>query len=222
MSVQKPKPRGRPKDLDKRATILRAARQLFFGHGLQLVTIDQVAEVAAVSKMTVYANFPDKGALFEAVVTAESAAIDAAFANVQIGGGTIDVVLMRLGTTLIPFLLSPEVMRLDQMLGAAMTSHAGLGQRFYHAGPHRMWRSLTAIIAEGVVRGDIHTENPQQAAEDLISLWLGLVPLQHRFNDPGAMSVSGIAARVDHGVKVFMKVYAPDEKRRAMVGSSDH
>jgi TetR/AcrR family transcriptional regulator, mexJK operon transcriptional repressor len=193
--------------MDKRAAILRAARQLFFDHGLEAVRMDQVAIDADVSKMTVYANFPDKAALFEAVVAVESARIDAGFADLQIGAGSIDVILTRLGMTLMTFLMSPEVMRLDHMLSAEMNNHPGLGQRFYQAGPNRMWQAVTSIIDAAARRGEIATQNPKQAAEDLVSVWLGMVPVQHRFNELKVISQSDIAARVVHGVDVFMKIY---------------
>lgn len=207
MSENEPKHRGRPKDMDKRAAILRVARQLFFDHGLEAVRMDQIAIEADVSKMTVYANFPDKAALFEAVVEVEAARIDAAFTHSQIGAGRIDVVLTHLGMTLMIFLMSPEVMRLDHMLSSEMNRHPGLGHRFYQAGPNRMWQAVTNIIDAAVLRNEIATQDPKQAAEDLVSLWFGMVPVQYRFNELEAVSPSDISARVVHGVDVFMKTY---------------
>ena len=205
--MTEPRPRGRPKDLDKRAAILREARQLFLDHGLEAVKVDQIAQAADVSKMTVYANFPDKAAVFEAVVAQESAEIDAALANIQICSGSIDVILTGVGTTLLTFLLSPEVMRLDHLLGSEMNSHPGLGRRFYQVGPNRMWQTLTEILKASHHRREIRVDDARQAAEDLIALWLGMVPLQHRFNGLPAVSQNQILARVRHGVTIFMKAY---------------
>jgi TetR/AcrR family transcriptional regulator, mexJK operon transcriptional repressor len=207
METQEHRPRGRPKDMEKRAAILRAARKLFFAYGLATVTIDQIAHEAGVSKMTVYANFPDKAAIFEAVVAEDGLRMDEAFAHLQIGAGSIDVVLTRLGNELMTFLMSPEVMRLDRMLGAEMTSHPTVGQGFYRAGPERMWKAVSDILAEATARGEVWTDDPRQAAEDLIALWLGMLPLQFRFDKHEAVSQSEIAKRVRHGVRVFMSAY---------------
>jgi TetR/AcrR family transcriptional regulator, mexJK operon transcriptional repressor len=207
METQEHRPRGRPKDLEKRAAIVRAARKLFFGHGLPTVTIDQVAQEAGVSKMTVYANFPDKAAIFEAVVAEDGIRMDEAFAHLQIGAGSIDVVLTRLGNELMAFLMSPEVMRLDRMLGAEMTSHPNVGQGFYRAGPERTWKAVSDILAAAMARGEVQTDDPKRAAEDLIALWLGMVPLQYRFDEHGVVSQSEIVDRVEHGVRVFMAAY---------------
>jgi TetR/AcrR family transcriptional regulator, mexJK operon transcriptional repressor len=157
--------------------------------------------------MTVYANFADKAAIFEAVVANDSARIDHAFTNLQIGAGSIDVILTRLGTTLMTFLMSPEVMQMDHMLSSEMNRHRGLGNRFYEAGPHCIWQALTDIIAAAQGRGEIAVDDPRQAAEDLIALWLGMVPAQHRFDVGLVVSERQISARVVHGVAVFMKAF---------------
>jgi TetR/AcrR family transcriptional regulator, mexJK operon transcriptional repressor len=209
MEIVEPRPRGRPKDLEKRSAILRAARQLFFDHGLSSVKIDQVAMAAGVSKMTVYANFADKAAIFEAVVAEESSQINETFESLEVASGRIDVVLLLLGTELMTFLMSPEVMRLDRMLAAEMSSHPVAGHGFYRAGPERMWLALSDILAAADARGEIQTDDSRQAAEDLIALWLGMVPLEYRFSEGMAIGQATIARRVEHGVKIFIAAYGP-------------
>ncbi|MFZ1392197.1 MAG: TetR/AcrR family transcriptional regulator, partial [Dokdonella sp.] len=55
---------GRPKDLEKRAAILQAAKQLFPEHGFDGTSMDTIAALAGVSKLTVYSHFVDKERLF--------------------------------------------------------------------------------------------------------------------------------------------------------------
>ncbi|TYL48333.1 TetR/AcrR family transcriptional regulator [Marinomonas sp. IMCC 4694] len=59
--------RGRP---SKKAHIVTAAKGLFTQQGYQSTSIDQVVITAAVSKPTVYSNFPTKLVLWENVLTA--------------------------------------------------------------------------------------------------------------------------------------------------------
>src|SRR3954464_9921011 len=64
-------PVGRPpKDLagDVKARILDAAQKVFLERGYQSASVDEIAQVAPASKPTIYAHFPGKEALFEAVV----------------------------------------------------------------------------------------------------------------------------------------------------------
>lgn len=55
---------GRPKDLKKRQCILDAAKQLFLEHGYHASSMNQIAALAGVSKITVYSHFSDKASLF--------------------------------------------------------------------------------------------------------------------------------------------------------------
>jgi TetR/AcrR family transcriptional regulator, mexJK operon transcriptional repressor len=207
MSLNLQVKRGRPRDLEKRAAIIAAARNLFFEHGLENVKMDHVAADADVSKMTVYKNFPDKSALFEAVVNAESHRIELAFERLEIARGDIKSVLSGFGETLLQFLFSPEVIRIDRVLSAEMARHPELGQRFYRAGPLRMWEKLTLIIELAAKRGELNCDNPKRAAESLIALWLGMRSMQSRFEDLGSEAVQDISQRVANGVEMFLTSY---------------
>src|SRR5690606_30031635 len=61
---------GRPKDPEKRAAILEAAKRLFLVQGYERVSMDQIAAEAGVSKLTVYSHFGDKDSLFGEAVRA--------------------------------------------------------------------------------------------------------------------------------------------------------
>ena len=58
--------RGRP---SKKQQIVQAAAQLFSEQGYQGTSVDQVVAAAAVSKPTVYSNFPSKQVLWEEVLS---------------------------------------------------------------------------------------------------------------------------------------------------------
>lgn len=59
---------GRPKDMEKRAAILAAAKRLFTRQSFRGTSMDAVAAAAGVSKLTVYSHFGDKDNLFREVV----------------------------------------------------------------------------------------------------------------------------------------------------------
>src|SRR5690348_18371365 len=61
---------GRPKDLEKRAAILAAAKRLFPLSGFEGTSMDAIAAEAGVSKLTVYSHFTDKETLFFAAIRA--------------------------------------------------------------------------------------------------------------------------------------------------------
>jgi AcrR family transcriptional regulator len=68
--LKRPRPGRPPKDQagDVKARILDAAQRVFLKKGYQSASLDEIAETAPASKPTIYAHFPGKEALFEAVV----------------------------------------------------------------------------------------------------------------------------------------------------------
>lgn len=64
----RPQGPGRPKDMEKRAAILAAAKTLFIRNAFAGTSMDAIAADAGVSKLTVYSHFGDKDNLFREVI----------------------------------------------------------------------------------------------------------------------------------------------------------
>jgi len=65
-AIEPARSRGRPRDPAKDHAILAAAVDLFMERGFEASSMDAIAERAGVSKVTLYARFKDKDALFAA------------------------------------------------------------------------------------------------------------------------------------------------------------
>lgn len=65
-----------------RQRIVEAARVHFFSHGFRSVTMDDLAEELGVSKKTLYAHFPGKFDLLEAVLADKFASVEATLKEV--------------------------------------------------------------------------------------------------------------------------------------------
>jgi len=74
-------PRSRKHDPD-RQRIVDAARVHFFNHGFRRVTMDDLAEELGISKKTLYAHFPGKIDLLEAVLADKFAGVEATLKEV--------------------------------------------------------------------------------------------------------------------------------------------
>jgi AcrR family transcriptional regulator len=72
----KSRPRNRKTDAN-RQRIVDAARVHFFSHGFRSVTMDDLAEELGISKKTLYAHFPGKFDLLEAVLADKFAGVEA-------------------------------------------------------------------------------------------------------------------------------------------------
>src|SRR6059058_515668 len=65
-----------------RQRIVDAARAHFFSHGFRSVTMDDLAEELGISKKTIYAHFPGKFDLLEAVLADKLMSVEATLSEV--------------------------------------------------------------------------------------------------------------------------------------------
>jgi AcrR family transcriptional regulator len=79
--ANKPGSRRRKRD-PTRQRIVDAARIHFFSHGFRSVTMDDLAEELGISKKTLYAHFPGKFDLLEAVLADKFAGVEATLKEV--------------------------------------------------------------------------------------------------------------------------------------------
>jgi AcrR family transcriptional regulator len=86
-----------PASQGKRATILRAASELFLKLGLRGTSMEAIAKHAGIAKPTLYAYFADKTALFEAIAEQLIAGWRADFLTTLHGEGDI---VARVGAAL--------------------------------------------------------------------------------------------------------------------------
>src|SRR5690242_17296142 len=77
----KPLSRSRKRD-PNRQRIVDAARVHFFSHGFRSVTMDDLSEELGISKKTLYAHFPGKIDLLEAVLADKFAAVESTLRKV--------------------------------------------------------------------------------------------------------------------------------------------
>src|SRR4029077_12686772 len=68
-----------------RRRIVEAARAHFFSHGFRSVTMDDLADELGISKKTLYAHFPGKIDLIEAVLADKLASVEATLKEVTRG-----------------------------------------------------------------------------------------------------------------------------------------
>src|SRR6059058_6385061 len=91
-----------------RQRIVEAARAHFFSHGFRSVTMDDLADELGISKKTLYAHFPSKIALLEAVLADK-------FAGVEVKLKEVTRAHLHDFSTALPDLLSTTQRELDEI-----------------------------------------------------------------------------------------------------------
>ena len=98
--------------------ILDAATELFLSHGFGATSIEAVAQKARASKRTLYHRFPDKEALFAAVVHRIIKRLRPPAGVPLIAGADLQTVLEHLATLILHAALSPHAIALHRLIVA--------------------------------------------------------------------------------------------------------
>ncbi|MBX3594184.1 TetR/AcrR family transcriptional regulator [Sphingomonas sp.] len=197
---------GRPRDPAKYAAIVAAARAAFFARGFHSATIDEIAQAAGVSKVTVYSRFGDKETLFEEVIRAESARMAAVFETGAADGQPLEAQLNEFGMALLGFKFSAEHLAVDRVLMNEIAQLPHLAHRFHAAGPAQCMGRLADVLAQANADGEIAVDDPALAAEDLCGLWTGLADLGVKLGLEPPPDAAAIRERVARGTRLFLKM----------------
>lgn len=203
------RPPGRPKDADKHAAILDAAKQLFVQHGYVGVSMDQIAASAGVSKLTLYSHFGDKENLFAAAVRAfcEHALPDITFrARPDL---PMEQHLLQVGRAFFAMIMSPEAIAAHRILCSPQLGDSCLPASFWEAGPQRTQKALATLLADYAAQGQLDIDDPDLAASQLATLLKG---------DPHAMALFGTSCsgrnpepeeHLQATMHLFLRAYRP-------------
>ncbi|MGC6399405.1 TetR/AcrR family transcriptional regulator [Sphingomonas sp. FW199] len=199
---------GRPRDPAKHDAIIGAAREAFFERGFNAATIEDIAQRAGVSKVTIYKQFSDKETLFESVIKAETERMAAGFVGpVETGDQLIDR-LNSFGLLLLSFLFHPDHVTLDRVLAPELTQMPDLARRFFDAGPAQCRMALGNMIVEADQRGMLKVEDPMFAAETLLAMWKGFLDIELRFQVTQHQTEEQLKARVNRGTQLFLRLFS--------------
>jgi AcrR family transcriptional regulator len=156
-------PRGLAGQVEER--ILDAAGQVFLDHGFQGASVDEIAEVACAGKPTIYARFPNKHALFTAVIerlVSRHTSLD----PFSCPGGSIEQRLDALAAVMLTRLLTPESIGLIRVAVAEARRFPVLATSVSRMGRQRPTEAVARVFGELAGSDDIGA-SPAFAPEKL-------------------------------------------------------
>ena len=217
---------GRPKDVEKCAAILCAARAQFFERGFEAVGIEGVAAAAGVARMTGYSHFRDKHALFAAVVENQAAQLSDALAIIAPGNGstdreTLDALradLTNFGVGLTTFFANPETRAFNRLIESERRHHPALAEAFAAAGPRAVISRLARRLKSAMSLGIIERADPLRAACQLIGLLRSFEMISVAGKKAPLSDKKALLGHVEDCVARFARAYAATNPRGAMSG----
>ncbi|MFV3074478.1 TetR/AcrR family transcriptional regulator [Niveispirillum fermenti] len=200
---------GRPMDPAKRDAILLAAERIFAEEGYT-ASMDRVAELAGVSKQTIYKHFSAKDRLFDAMVIRRAERMTEPVTMADPARPVPDV-LTALGHRFLELMADGQFHCLLRVILSAGAG-TGLAGHFYQTGPLVSLERIAAYLRRQHDAGRLDVPDPLLAAEQFYGLLNGHVQLRGLLGVQPALTDDQKAARVAAAVRVFLAAHTPSAR----------
>ena len=209
---------GTPEELEqpgrsaqKRQAILDAATEIFLQKGYLATNMDEIAALAAVSKQTVYKNFPGKEILFVAIVrNVTDRAADRVHNDMPdlAEGEDVADYLQRYAARQLAIVLTPRVMQLRRLVIGEVGRFPELARALFDGGPRRAMAAMAALFERLAERGLLAIDDPAVAASQFNWLIMG-EPVNRAMllGDEAIATPEALRRHAAAGVRVFLAAY---------------
>lgn len=189
--------------IENRERVLRAATTSFLARGYAS-SVDDIARRAGVAKQTVYHHFPSKGALFKEVVHDLTKHV---LVELEAEPGDLRAALTRFAVAYRARVLSAQGVATFRTVIPEVPRFRALAKSMYAASAGEMVRQLAEYLAAAMRAGRLRRDDPQFAAELLLSMLVGHDRIKRLY---GVISHNGSdAERSARIVDAFLRAYQP-------------
>jgi len=137
--------------------ILDAARRVFLERGLAGASVDEISRLARAGKPTIYARFPNKEALFTAVVMQSIAANIARFEAHTPIGTTLEKRLESMAVNGLRWIMVSDSIRLMRIAIAEASRFPDLATSVFGMGRERAAQAVARLLAEAAQSDELGT-----------------------------------------------------------------
>ncbi|MBS1102461.1 TetR/AcrR family transcriptional regulator [Gluconobacter sp. Dm-62] len=199
-----------PAGCAKREQILKGAGTIFLANGYEGASMSQIAQMAGVSKGTLYNHFDGKASLFSAFFEEQArcrlAPIEALSRS---DGQSVRVTLVRFAEMTVHLLVSPMALGLYRIIVGEVDKFPNLADTFWRYGFDRTLGNLTEYLTRSVARGELEIADPRLSAEQFMLMCQARIIQRRRFGLPVDDSDAAIAEFAAFTADSFLKIYEP-------------
>jgi AcrR family transcriptional regulator len=193
-----------PRSQKKRQQILAKARELFLIGGYEGTSMDAIQRAVGGSKATLYAHFPGKEALFEAIM--EGLGSQPLTLPLQTSGRSPSAVLTGVAEKILQVLTSPWFTRLQRRMLERAEAAPDPVQGFFERGAGQSRRDVEAWLRAQHRAGALHCPQPARSAELFFGMVQGLHAQRSLFGLPGH-SASERTNWIRYVVRSFLQLH---------------
>lgn len=198
---------------DTRERIRTAALSIFCEQGYG-ACVDDIARRAGVVKQTLYHHFGSKEALFR---DALQGLADELLVDLERGSGPLRDDLLRFAESYRAKTSSEQGLALHRMILAESQRFPELALAVHEAGILPAWRALAHLLKEAMRRGELRRDDPEFAADMLLSMLAGHESGRRLLGVPAAGDMA--ADRTQRIVDCFLRSYAPTPMTEGIRGT---
>lgn len=192
--------------LQRRERVHEAVRELMAEQGFR-VSMDAVAIRAGCSKQTLYAHFGSKQELLRSVMQEH---LDLATARLDDAAGGMRTVLVEFAMQHLQRLSEPTVLATCQLLSAEAMQFPEEARTLYQDGCATLQQRLADWLHAAMQQGQLRPYHPQQAAELLLGMIVGLDFERQRFNVPFRDDDPQRQHWAEFAIDAFLRAFAVD------------
>lgn len=208
----KPQGPGRPKDMEKRAAILAAAKALFIRNAFAGTSMDAIAADAGVSKLTVYSHYGDKDNLFREVIRSRIQDLlpeETYFFDPQVD---IKETLLRVALTHAHLDCNAETVgTFRAILSDCRQGNPRYGKLIWEEGATRTHGLMERLLQQAVDAGQLDIEDVPRACVQFLTLIKGNLMMRQMFGctECPESYIEEIEITARTGVEMFLRAYLP-------------
>jgi TetR/AcrR family transcriptional regulator, mexJK operon transcriptional repressor len=184
-----------------RGRVLRAATTSFLAGGYR-TSVDDIARRAGLAKQTIYHHFPSKDALFREVANELSKKV---LVELESGEHELRETLTRFAIAYRKRVLGAEGVATFRTLVPEVPRFPSRARAMYAASAGELTSRLADIFGEAMQQGKLRRDDPQLAAEMLLSMLGGLDRIKRLFGVP--RRGEGEPQRAARIVDCFLRAY---------------
>ena len=192
--------------IQRRQRVHAAVRELLAEQGFR-ISMDAVAARAGCSKQTLYAQFGSKQALLRSLIDEHLDLTTARLENDPGTGADARATLIGFAMEHLAHLCDPSVVATSQLLTAEAHQFPEEAKALYRDGCERLTERLARWLASAMERGLLRQDDPQLAAELLLSMLTGLDFERQRFAVPHRRSVAARRRWAEFAVDAFLRAF---------------
>lgn len=192
----------------KRAAILSSARRCFLQKGFTEANLDEIAEHASVSKVTIYHHFGSKDDLFRTVIESiiDERSATGPLLDATVGASELPDALRDLGTDVVSTVRHPDVIGIRRVLIAEQPRRPELASKWRRATVSATLAELAAYFRALQRRSLVVDADPETLATHFLWMLIG-DSLDAGLLDPGRPPARSPAGVADEAAQTFLRAY---------------